>query len=53
MRSVAYIVHLWIIDHIYRNASWYENGVNLKIVRIVNNVYSNVKSSIRHCNTFF
>ena len=42
-------------DHIYRNALWcklYKIGVNLKMVRIVKNVYSNVKSCIRHCNTF-
>ena len=39
-------------DHIYRNALWYKLGVNLKMVRIVKNVYSNVKSCIRHCNIF-
>ena len=42
-------------DHIYRNAFWYKLykiGVNLKMVRIVKNVYSNVESCIRHCYTF-
>ena len=42
-------------DDIYRNALWFELhkcGINLKIVNIIKNVYTNIKSCSRHCNSY-
>ena len=42
-------------DNIYRNALWFKLhkcGINLKIVNIIKNVYTNVKSCVRHCNSY-
>ena len=42
-------------DNIYRNALWFKLhncGINLKIVNIIKNVYTNVKSCVRHWNSY-
>ena len=42
-------------DYIYKNALWFklhECGINLKIVNIIKNVYTNVKSCVRYCNSY-
>ena len=42
-------------DNFYRNALWFKLhkcGINLKIVNIIKNVYTDVKSCVRHCNSY-
>ena len=42
-------------DNVLRNALWYKLhkcGIDLKIVNIIKNVYTNVKSCVRHCNSY-
>ena len=51
----AFIDLKMAFDNIYRNALWFKMhrlGINAKLLRIVRNMYANIKSCIKSCNSF-
>ena len=52
---VVYVDMLKCFDSIYRNALWlkmYKSGIQGKILRIIKNMYENVKSCVKSCSTY-
>ncbi len=52
---VVYVDLLKCFDSIYRNALWlkmYKSGVKGKLLRIIKNVYENVKSCVKSCTSY-
>ena len=51
----VYVDMLKCFDSIYRNALWlkmYKSGIQGKILRIIKNIYENVKSCVKACSTY-
>ena len=52
---VAFIDIKKCFDSIYRNALWlklYRSGLQGKLLRIIKDMYNEVKSCVKHCNSF-
>jgi len=52
---IIYVDMFKCFDTIYRNGLWlklYKCGIEGKLLRIIKNMYQNVKSCVRHCSTY-